>query len=141
MRETDKSHVNYVVADTEEWEQGVAKKLEEMDEVICYVKNQGLNFLIPYEHQGLSHFYTPDFIVKLSKNKNEYINLGIEVTGKKDDKKAVKVYTAKKLWIPAVNNWGELGHWDFIEIQDIHQTQNLIRYGLEHGFDRVDTQV
>lgn len=142
VRQTVKSHVNYVVADTEEWEQGVAKKLEGLDdEVICYVKNQGLNFMIPYEHQGLSHFYVPDFVVKLNGKQNNQINLILEVTGKKDDKKAAKVYTAQRLWIPAVNNWGELGRWEFIEIQDIHQTQNLIRYGLEHGFDKIHTQV
>ncbi|MBK6536875.1 MAG: hypothetical protein IPG09_03550 [Ignavibacteria bacterium] len=39
VRETVKSHINYVVADTEEWEQGVAKKLEQMPEVLAYVKN------------------------------------------------------------------------------------------------------
>lgn len=31
VQETIKSHVHYVVADTEEWEQGVAKKLEQME--------------------------------------------------------------------------------------------------------------
>ena len=44
VAETIKSHINYVVADTEEWEQGVAKKLEQMPEVLSYVKNQNMGF-------------------------------------------------------------------------------------------------
>src|SRR3990172_7399918 len=61
VQETVKSHINYVVADTEEWEQGVAKRLEQMPEVLAYVKNQNMGFTIPYEHQGLSHHYVTDF--------------------------------------------------------------------------------
>jgi type III restriction enzyme len=130
-QETVKSHVNYVVADTEEWEQGVAKKLEDMKEVISYVKNQGLDFTIPYQYGGVTRSYVPDFIVKLKHPTfRDPINLLIEVTGKKDDKKSVKVDTAQRLWIPAVNNHGDFGLWEFIEIQDIHETQNLIRYKL-----------
>ena len=101
VRETDKSHVNYVVADTEEWEQGVAKKLEQMPEVLSYVKNQNLGFTIPYEHQGVAHPYIPDFIVKIEMPDKSILNLVLEVTGKKDDKKAMKVKTAQKFWVPA----------------------------------------
>lgn len=127
VRETDKSHINYVVADTEEWEQGVAKKLEDMPEVISYVKNQNLAFTIPYEHQGIARQYVPDFIAKLKLGDGSVLNLIIEVTGQKDDKKVIKTKTARELWIPAINNAGEYGKWEFLEIQDIHDTQNLIR--------------
>ncbi len=127
VQETVKSHLNYVVADTEEWEQGVAKKLEQMPEIISYVKNQNLGFSIPYEHQGIGHGYYPDFIARIEMPKKSVLNLLIEVTGKKDDKKAMKVKTAREFWIPAVNNEGSFGKWDILEIQDIHETQNLIR--------------
>lgn len=127
VRETKKSHINYVVADTQEWEQGVAKRLEEMPEVFSYVKNHGLNFTIPYEHEGVIFHYTPDFIVKLKKPDGSILNLVIEVTGKKDEKKTMKVKTTRELWIPAVNNLKKYGEWDIIEIQDIHQTQAQIR--------------
>ncbi|MFC1751643.1 BPTD_3080 family restriction endonuclease, partial [Patescibacteria group bacterium] len=137
VRETIKSHINYVVADTEEWEQGVAKKLEDMDEVECYVKNQGLNFYIPYEYKGITRAYMPDFIVRINNLEGNILNLIIEVTGKKDDKKKIKVDTVRNFWIPAVNNAKEHGQWEFIEIRDIHETQNLIRYGLEHGFNKI----
>lgn len=137
VQETIKSHVNYVVDDTEEWEQGVAKRLEQMPEVIAYVKNQSLGFTIPYEHQGLSHPYFTDFIVKLEKPDKSILNLLIEVTGKKDDKKAIKVKTTREFWVPAVNNAEKFGKWAILEIQDIHETQNLIRAGMTKGFDNL----
>lgn len=137
VRETAKSHINYVVADTEEWEQGVAKKLEEMPEVISYVKNQNLGFTIPYEHQGIGRHYVPDFIAKLKLQDGSILNLLIEVTGKKDDKKIIKTSVAREFWVPAVNATGEFGAWAFLEIQDIHETQNLIRAGMAKGFDNL----
>lgn len=137
VRETAKSHINYVVADTEEWEQGVAKKLEEMPEVVAYVKNQNLGFTIPYEHQGIARHYIPDFIAKIKKSDGSILNLLIEVTGKKDDKKILKTSVARDFWIPAVNAAKEYGTWAFLEIQDIHETQNLIRAGVVRSFDNL----
>lgn len=135
IAETIKSHINYVVADTEEWEQGVAKKLEQMPEVLAYVKNQNLGFSIPYEHQGFSRHYLPDFIAVLEMPDKSKLNLLIEVTGKKDDKKKMKIKTTEDLWIPAVNNLGTYGKWAILEVQDIHETQNLIRAGMANGFN------
>lgn len=140
VRETVKSHINYVVADTEEWEQGVAKKLEQMPEVLAYVKNQNLGFTIPYEHQGVTHHYVTDFIAVLEMPDKSKLNLLIEVTGKKDEKKKMKVKTTRDLWIPAINNIGKYGKWDILEIQDIHETQNLIRAGMEKGFAKLYTE-
>ncbi|MBU1089942.1 DEAD/DEAH box helicase family protein [Patescibacteria group bacterium] len=137
VRETVKSHLNYVVADTEEWEQGVAKKLEQMPEVLAYVKNQNMGFTIPYEHQGIAHNYLPDFIAVLEMPDKTKLNLLIEVTGKKDDKKKMKVKTTRDLWVPAVNNFGKYGKWAILEVQDIHETQNLIRAGMQNGFDNL----
>src|SRR6266699_1743772 len=137
VRETIKSHVNYVVADTQEWEQGVAKKLEQMPEVLTYVKNQNLGFSIPYEYQGISHQYVPDFIVVLEMPDKSKFHLLLEVTGKKDDKKKTKVKTARDLWVPAINNLGKYGTWAILEVQDIHETQNLIRIGMARGFDNI----
>ncbi len=44
----DKCHISHVVADTESWEQKMAQTLEDMDEVVRYVKNHNLGFTIPY---------------------------------------------------------------------------------------------
>jgi len=135
VQATERSHVNYMVADTAMWEQGVAKRLEQMPEVKAYVKNENLGFSIPYEHEGNALDYHPDFIAMLETREKEKLNLLIEVTGKKDDKKALKVKTAREMWVPAVNNDGRFGKWAFLEIQDIHETQNLIQGGLVNGFD------
>ncbi len=140
VRETTKSQVNYVVADTEEWEQGVAKKLEDMPEVMTYAKNQSLGFYIPYEHQGVSRQYVPDFIVKLQMPDKSVLHLIIEVTGKKDDKKVIKVKTAREFWIPAINNSGKFGNWAFIEISDIYNSQNMIRAGIAKGFQNIEQE-
>src|SRR5205807_3949656 len=44
-----KCPLNYVVADTDSWEQKVAHALEDMDEVVSYVKNDThIAFVIPY---------------------------------------------------------------------------------------------
>ena len=48
---TDKCHVSHVVADTESWEQKMAQALEDMDEVLRYVKNHNLGFTIPVHAQ------------------------------------------------------------------------------------------
>jgi len=136
VQDTIKSHINYVVADTEEWEQGVAKRLEQMMEVLSYVKNQNLGFTIPYEYRGVSRQYVPDFIAKIERTDKSILNLLIEVTGKKDDKKALKVRTTREFWVPAINNHGKFGEWAMLEIQDIHETQNLIRLGMEKGFNQ-----
>lgn len=137
VQETSKSHINYVVADTEEWEQGVAKKLEDMGEVVAYVKNQNLGFTIPYEHQGIGRHYVPDFIAKIQIPDGQILNLLIEVTGKKDDKKIIKTSIARDFWVPAVNAAGSFGVWAFLEIQDIHETQNLIRAVMAGDFDTI----
>ncbi len=141
VQETVKSHLNYVVADTEEWEQGVAKRLEQMPEVLSYVKNQNLGFTIPYEHQGHGHHYWPDFIVKIEMKDKTTLNLLVEVTGKKDDRKAMKIRTARDFWVPAVNNIEKFRKWALIEIQDIHETQGLIRAGLAKGFDNLTKEL
>jgi len=49
--ETTKSHLNLVVQDSG-WESKLAEVLESMPEVVCYAKNQGLNFKIPYTYEG-----------------------------------------------------------------------------------------
>ena len=48
VTDPDKCHISHVVADTDSWEQKMAQALEEMDEVVCYVKNHNLGFTIPY---------------------------------------------------------------------------------------------
>lgn len=125
----DKCHISHVVADTESWEQKMASSLEDLPEVVRYVKNQNLGFTIPYSLDGEEKNYIPDFIACINDGRGEdnLLNLIIEVTGEKRRDKAAKVATARTLWVPAVNNFGNFGRWDFIEIGDPWDSQNLIR--------------
>jgi type III restriction enzyme len=123
----NKCHVNYVVADTQSWEQKMAQVLEDMDEVACYVKNQGLEFKIPYTLNAEERQYYPDFIVRLRNGHAEPINLILEVSGEALKEKAAKVATARTLWVPSVNNHGGFGRWAFLEITDPWDAQNTIR--------------
>lgn len=125
----DKCHVSHVVADTQSWEQKMAQVLEDMDEVVCYVKNQNLGFSIPYTLNGEEHNYLPDFIVHIHQGK-ETLNLILEVSGEPRKDKAAKVATAGNLWVPAVNNHGGFGRWAFLEISDPWDGENTISQSL-----------
>ena len=133
-------HVSHVVADTESWEQKMAQALEELGEegiLISYVKNHQLGFYIPYTVAGDEHNYIPDFIAKIndsfdvaqdrSGEKQDPLNLIIEVSGERDKEKEAKVTTARNLWVPAINNHGGFGRWGFIEISDPWDAKNTIR--------------
>lgn len=125
----DKCHISHVVADTESWEQKLAQTLEDMDEVVRYVKNHGLDFYIPYTINNEEKNYMPDFIACIDDGhgKDDLLNLIIEVSGEPRKDKKAKVDTARALWIPAVNNHGAFGRWAFIEINDPWNAENTIR--------------
>jgi type III restriction enzyme len=117
VKETIKSHVNLVVADTQQWEQSAAFILETEElapYVKCYVKNDRLEFTIPYDFEGVSHSYVPDYLLKLSND----VTLILEIKGFEDAIVHAKHQGAKK-WVSAVNNWGRLGKWQFAVCRDV----------------------
>ncbi|MEO8292607.1 MAG: DEAD/DEAH box helicase family protein [Actinomycetota bacterium] len=122
----DKCHLNYVVQDSD-WESNLAHTLEQMPEVLAYVKNQGLGFQIPYVFQGKQANYIPDFIIRYDDGGDEPLNLILEVSGENKKDKQAKVSTAQNQWVPAINNAGAYGRWAFIEIKDPWDAKNLIR--------------
>jgi type III restriction enzyme len=124
--ETERSHLNYLVMDSG-WEGKVGAVLDDMPEVAAYVKNQGLNFRIPYTFEGEASNYVPDIIVRIDDGGTEPLSLIIEVTGEFRREKAAKAATAVSFWIPAVNNHGGFGRWSFLEITDPWDAANLIR--------------
>jgi len=130
-----KCHISHVVCDTESWEQKMASVLEEMDEVLCYVKNHNLGFLIPYTVSGDQRNYMPDFLVRIDDGhgRDNPLNLIVEVSGERDADKAAKVAAARNLWVPAVNNAGAWGRWVFIEISDPWDAKNAIRSFIAGG--------
>ena len=125
----DKCHISHVVADTDSWEQKMAQTLEDMPEVIRYVKNHNLGFMIPYTLNGEEHQYIPDFIACINDGHgpDNLLNVILEVTGEKKKDKAAKVATARTLWVPSINNHGGFGRWTFVEVADPWDAQNLIR--------------
>ncbi|MBN1631297.1 MAG: restriction endonuclease subunit R, partial [Thermoleophilia bacterium] len=124
-----KCHLTHVVADTKSWEEKMAEVLEHMPEVVAYVKNHNLGFIIPYTIDGEQRSYTPDFIVRIDDGhgSDDLLNLIIEVSGAQRRDKAAKVATARELWVPAVNAHGGFGRWAFIEITDPWDATTAIR--------------
>ncbi len=125
---TQKSHVNYVVMDSE-WEGIAAKTLEEIPQVISYVKNQFLGFAMPYVKEGKDKNYFTDFIAQCRGKDGEIKNLMIEISGFSKDK-AEKKWFVENRWIPAVNalkDKYEYPEWHFIEIaNDIRNIKNQL---------------
>jgi len=126
--ETQKSHVNFVVMDSN-WEGIAAKTLEELPQVISYVKNQFLGFAIPYVKDGKDCNYFADFIVRCKGSDGKLKNLIIEISGFSKDK-AEKKWFVENRWIPAVNSLKEkyeYPEWHFIEIaNDIRNIKNQL---------------
>lgn len=133
VTDPDKCHVSHVVADTRNWEQKVAQVLEEMDEVVRYVKNEGLGFSIPYSFEGQQRNYIPDFIAHVDVGANDGSTQGaplqliIEVSGEAKKDKARKAETAREFWVPAVNTHGGFGRWSYVEVIDPYNAASDIR--------------
>jgi type III restriction enzyme len=124
----NKCHVSHVVCDTTQWEQRMAQKIESLDEVFCYVKNENLGFTIPYTFEGRPRTYIPDFILKIDDGHgiDDALHLILEVTGFKFEEKEAKADTVQKFWVPAVNNEGRWGRWAFLEITDIETAKESL---------------
>lgn len=123
-RATEYSHVNQVVLDTDTWEASTAFHLERLAQdkkIICYVRNDHLGLTIPYEYQGVDHSYEPDFLVRASGNRM----IVLETKGYIDNQTRAK-HDAASRWVTAVNNWQELGRWDFLVAQDPHTIEQQI---------------
>lgn len=126
---TLKSHVNYVVADTDSWEQIAAKTLEELPQVKRYVKNHFLDFKIPYLVGAVEHLYVPDFIAVVEAPDGREVNLIIEISGMSDDRLGHKDFKRKYVndfWLPAANNLETYGTWDFVEVSDIDNIKPIL---------------
>jgi type III restriction enzyme len=125
---TEKSHVNYVVMDSD-WEGICAKTLEEIETVKSYVKNQFLGFAIPYTKDGKDRLYFTDFIARVESSDGTIKNLMIEISGMSKDK-AEKKWFVENRWIPAVNALKEkygYPEWHFIEVaNDIRNIKNQL---------------
>lgn len=122
IREVVHSHVNYVVADTRQWEQAAAYVLDNHPMVEAFVKNAGLGFTVPYFHNGQAHDYEPDFIVRL--NGDPPLHLILETKGY-DIRKEVKAQAAQR-WVDAVNAEGSYGYWKYAVAEKVGAIEALV---------------
>jgi type III restriction enzyme len=122
VREVLRSHVNYVVADTRAWEQSAAYVLDTHPSVEAFVKNAGLGFAIPYLHNGQTHDYLPDFIVRL--RTDPVIHLLVETKGY-DELAEVKAAAAER-WVAAVNADGQHGTWKYALARSVPQVRAIL---------------
>lgn len=132
--DTVKSPVNRATLDGikgNTWEETVAGLLERHPDVYSWVKNDGLDFYIPYVHAGTAYDYKPDFLVKLNPRdpgdeSERYLIIEVSGTMKDKDKRIAKAETTETKWWPAVNRHGGFGRWGFTEIADMtHAESNL----------------
>jgi len=117
---TVKSHVNYVVCDSE-LERHIARELDADDRVLAYVKNDHLFCEIPYRFNGKACRYIPDFIVRLGPERFVLLEGKGRQTSKDDAKE-----TATRRWIVAVNDDGRWGTWSYAVVRAKAEVREVI---------------
>jgi type III restriction enzyme len=55
----------------------------------------------------------------------------VEIKGYRQGDAQAKADTMRSLWVPAVNNHGQLGRWAFLEVTDIYEATKQIRAYLD----------
>ncbi|WP_181707637.1 BPTD_3080 family restriction endonuclease [Chthonobacter rhizosphaerae] len=115
----NKSHVNYVVGDSD-WELEFARVVEEHPATLAYVKNQGLGLEVPYRFGSETRRYLPDFIVKVEDGHgpDDPLYLIVEIKGFRGLDAELKAGTMETLWVPGVNRIGAYGRWSFAELRE-----------------------
>jgi type III restriction enzyme len=133
---TTKSEISHVTLDGSggnTWEQVLTLQCETIPEVAAYAKNDHLGFTIPYVYKGQSHFYLPDFLVRLRKQNPSDVErtLVVEVSGGRKSVSPgptkIKADTARQSWCVAVNNHGGFGRWGYVEIKSMVNVNQVLR--------------
>ena len=120
--ETVKSEISHAVCDSD-WEVRVARKLDLRDDVIGWVRNERLNWFIPWldenEQSAIWRRYLPDFAARVDDGDGGVLNLAIEVKGEERESDRVKRAYSEDYWTPAVNAHGEfrdMGRWAYLYV-------------------------
>lgn len=121
---TLKSHISHVVTDNRSWEHTVSFYLEDNPNVISYVKNDHLDFSIPYDFLGVRHYYYPDFLIRYGTGSGESTVI-LEVKGYESEQDRQK-RTAAERWVKAVNYHGGYGKWELVECRDPRTVDKLL---------------
>lgn len=128
-----RSHLSAAVIDSK-WERQVAIELDENPHVESWVKTDRIGFGIPYTHQGITHEYRPDFLVRVKRDKGPHVTLILEVKGRERAPEADKRQAAK-IWIEAMNYLhgtdanGGYGPWAYLFVKD--EQRYIVRNMLE----------
>lgn len=61
-----------------------------MDAVEAYVKNNHLDFTIPYDFEGVRRNYLPDYLIRLREADGAELNVILEVKGYEDEQDRAK---------------------------------------------------
>ena len=115
-------HVNAVVLDSE-WEAEFARVAEAHPRVLAYVKNQAMQFEVPYRDGATPRRYRPDYIVRVDDGRDDPLNLVVEVKGYRRGDAQLKAETMRKLWVPGVNALGAYGRWAFAEFTEVFEME------------------
>jgi type III restriction enzyme len=121
--EVHKSHLNYVVADTRQWEQSAAFQIDKSPNVQAFVKNASLGFAIPYLHNGQMHDYLPDFIIRFESDEPRYLILEVKGYDPLEDVKSA----AAQRWTNAVNSDGRHGNWSYSLVKKPSEVSGTLR--------------
>lgn len=115
----EKSHLNAAPLRSQGKDGGIGERaaidvLEDMESVESFTPNhRKIGFLIPYDHDGETRHYEPDFIVKLRGG----VHVLLEIKGGKGELHDEDLVNAKnagaRKWVAAVNNAGRWGRWEF----------------------------
>jgi type III restriction enzyme len=120
--------VNFVVADTQQWEQAAAYAIDTHPRVRAFVKNAGLGLGIPYLHNGQMHEYVPDFLIQFHDLPG--VTLILETKG--FDPLADKKKSAAERWVAAVNAEGKLnserghGQWRYAMVRRVGDIPGIL---------------
>ena len=126
-----KSHLNRAMiqsgANTGDFEVGAIEILEELDCVEYYTPNDSqVGLIVPYDYDGETKSYEPDFIVKLKDGKT--IILEIKGGGGMihDPNMVYAKNAAAKKWCAAISNLGKYGNWEYEICEDNSKLRGLL---------------
>ncbi|WP_248581618.1 DEAD/DEAH box helicase family protein [Nocardioides sp. InS609-2] len=148
VTDPDRCEISHVVLDGSgadggnTWEQLMMAYAEAHPRVAAYVKNDHLGFSIPYVHQGRSHDYVPDFLLRLRRAGDEAFDrtLVVEVSGAQKRVHSplssdAKVAVARDAWCVAVNNHGGFGRWGYLEVTEMPTLKRTLDTAIQTLYD------
>jgi len=129
-----KSHLNQApVLSTPE--RDAIRILEERPEVEAFTPNdRNIGLVIPYEFEGKTHKYYPDFLIRYAKPDAKAPDqfLLIEIKGLKGEvhgdsaERVVAKETAANKWVRAVNTTGRMGTWHYVICRNLSELPQMI---------------